>query len=253
MIISQASLYSPWLTLYVCSCWNVLPTLCVCPLSINSCRTRKMLWSGPERGEINQIEQNCLNWLTETEHLPPVWIFFLISFWLTALTHDFHSPEMKTFELKWFHYHKSTFQTNKQKRQKRRHSNHVGSGFGIPIYCMSKRNCRQEHQKCRPRGLWFCVVSGRWWNFLPPTVFWNPDSPPLLATQHLFVLPTTSCFIFLQAWFIKTGISERDSSWQRPTLLTFILLGTLQERGSLWLRKHVWMTSLGPGRGREAF
>lgn len=118
MIISQASLYSPWLTLYVCSCWNVLSTLCVCPLSINSCRTRKMLWSGPERGEINQIEQNCLNWLTTTEHLPPVWIFFLISFWLTALTHDFHPPEVKTFELKWFHYHKSTFQTNKQKKTK---------------------------------------------------------------------------------------------------------------------------------------
>lgn len=151
---------------------------------------------------------------------------------------------------------------HKKKRQKRRHSNHVGSGIGIPIYCMSKRNDRQEHQKCRPQGLWFCVVSGRWWNFLPPTAFWNPDSPPLLATQHLFVLPTTKCFSFLQDWFINTGISERDSSWQRPSCmqqLCWLLFYRVPFRrggvteSSLWLRKHVWMISLGPGRGREAF
>lgn len=111
-----------------------------------------------------------------------------------------------------------------------------------------------------PGGCGFVWSVGDGRNFLPPTAFWNPDSPPLLATQHLFVLPTTKCFIFLQAWFIKTEISERDSSWQRPSCtqrLCWLLFYRVHFRrgggteSSLRLRKHAWVISLGPGRGRE--
>lgn len=102
-------------------------------------------------------------------------------------------------------------------------------------------------QKCRPRGgCGFCVVTGRERTFLPPTASWKPDSPPLLATQHLFVLPTTF-FLFLLAWFIRMGILARDSSWQRPfcteKLYWLLFCGVNFSRGgvtksSLWLIKH---------------
>lgn len=89
-------------------------------------------------------------------------------------------------------------------------------------------------QKCRPRGgCGFCVVTGRERTFLPPTAFWKPDSPPLLATQHLFVLPTTTFFFFSSGLIHKDGNIGKGFFMAKAflygeALLTFILRGELE-------------------------
>lgn len=101
---------------------------------------------------------------------------------------------------------------------------------------------RRGLQKCRPRGgRGFCVVTGRERTFLPPTASWKPHSPPLLATQHLFVLPTTTFFFFSSGLIPKIGnIGEgfvmAKAFLYGEAMLTFILQGELQSRGSHGIR-----------------
>lgn len=91
-------------------------------------------------------------------------------------------------------------------------------------------------------GPWFfCVVTGRERTFLPPTASWKPHSPPLLATQHLFVLPTTTFFFFSSGLIPKIGnIGEgfvmAKAFLYGEAMLTFILQGELQSRGSHGIR-----------------
>lgn len=144
----------------------------------------------------------------------------LVSFWLPLP----QSEKIPT-EMIWLQQMNPFKQTKKDKIE------------GIPImlvqaleYTACQWGTAGRSTKIGPRGCGFV------WSVGDAGIFYhlqNPDSPPLLATQHLFVLPKTKCFIFLRAWFIKREYPREIGHGEGlPALLSVILQGTLQQRGS---------------------
>lgn len=92
--------------------------------------------------------------LWPTKHWPTKSIFSLFT----------HNPQLKC--PKWKHSDlnypirtKEPLPKKRDKRGKKMHSNHVGSGFATTKYCMWKGNGRQANQKYRPGAL---VLCGQW-------------------------------------------------------------------------------------------
>lgn len=67
-----------------------------------------------------------------------------------------NSPKWKHSLLNYPIRTKKPLYKKKGQRRRKKHSNHVGSGFAIPKCCMWKGNGRQAHQKYRPKALVLC-------------------------------------------------------------------------------------------------
>lgn len=113
---------------------------------------------------------------------------------------------------------------------------------GIPIKLVQVWNTNIVHvkeqrgglQKCRPRGdCGFCVVTGRERTFLPPTASWKPHSPPPVG-HTTSVCPSNNNVLLFFFWpsHIGEGFVMAKAFLYGEALLTFILQGELQWRGS---------------------